>query len=81
MNPTHFEIDGFGAVVDGPRVQLHRGDDHVATLTFRATGVYTIVERGRGDADRLPAELQDNVRAATMYVVRRFWPTQLRQAA
>jgi len=74
MTSSHFETQGFQAQIIDGRVELSQGADHVATVIFRPSGVYTIVERGRGDAGRLPAQYAGDIQAATEYVVRGFWP-------
>ncbi len=81
MNPTHFEIRGLHAQVDGSRVVLLSGDDHVATVTFRPSGIFTLVERGSGNAGRLPDSLGHDLERATEYVLNHCWPSQTRLAA
>ena len=81
MSPTQFTFEGHLVLATPERAEVFRGDDHLATVTFRPSGVYTVTERGRGDAQRLPEELRGNPRAATAYALYRFWPHLLRRAA
>ena len=73
---TSFEISGYQARIDGRSVVLFQGSDHVATVTFRPDGIFTITERGRGDAGRLPAALFGDVEGAVAYIIKRFWPSK-----
>jgi hypothetical protein len=81
MNSTHFEIRGLHARVDGARVVLMRGNDHIATITFRTSGVFSIVERGRGQAGRLPEAFRDDMEKAASYVLDQVWPAERQSAA
>jgi hypothetical protein len=68
-----FEVMGMKAVASDKRAEIFLGDDHVATLTFRPSGIYTVAERGRGSAGRLPAHLQSDVQGAVEFVLKSFW--------
>jgi hypothetical protein len=81
MNSTHFEIRGLHARVDGSRVVLMRGSDHIATITFRTSGVFSIVERGRGNAGRLPEAFRGDIESAAAYVLDQAWPSPQQSAA
>jgi hypothetical protein len=81
MNPAQFEIRGLQARVEGSRVVLLKGHDHIATLTFRTSGVFSIVERGRGDAGMLPEAYRADVERATAYVLDCVWPNSNQLAA
>ena len=81
MSSPQFEIRGLQARVEGSRVVLRNGEDHVATITFRPSGVFSIVERGRGDAGRLPEAYRSDIEQATAYVLARVWPASLQFAA